>query len=273
MTSSRRLIALAVVLALPALAVSQNAPVGPDDPMIRATWAMAIATENLVYWTRWLVAVGALVGISQVVLLARNVRAADDAATAARDSAAATADSARATAASAEAARELASLERPWLIERVDTPTPWRPDKTNIAFPRRIAALVHMKNCGRTPAFIVSRAYALRAFPLDGDASWVSADPPYPTEAPGFMSLNEYGVGSNESHSENAYGEIETPEELARLAAGKCVVMCFGRVDYRDAAGAMHTTRFAVSWLSMTPADPPQLAFAPVGPRHWTEHT
>lgn len=37
--------------------------------------------------------------------------------------------------------RSISAIERPWLIVTVDTPAPFRPEKTNMAFPRNVAAM------------------------------------------------------------------------------------------------------------------------------------
>ncbi|HEY7371191.1 MAG TPA: hypothetical protein VIF57_03365 [Polyangia bacterium] len=112
--------------------------------------------------------------------------------------------------------------------------------------------MVHAMNCGRTPAFILSRSYALRVFP-----EGLPVEPPYPEEfifnsGSGITGLS---VAVNGHHSERT-GFTVTEEEARLCAARKATLVCFGKIVYRDIWKKDHITRFLVAWTVIDPATP-----------------
>jgi hypothetical protein len=221
-------------------------------------WIAALATTGLLI-------VGAIVACYQWRLMHGSYRAARDAANAATVSA-----DAETTA--------LRSLERPWLIVRVEGPDAGEKDVLSLLgtattgdFPLHLPLKWSASNHGRTPAWIVCGTLYFR--PIDTPL------PPYPL----FDVLDEgeeFGqmpVTIDKPHVLKT-GRYLAKDDYDKIRAREAILLFYGTLVYRDVFNHIHTTRFCWEWKRPAPEHEggllgPVFEFGPGGLPEWTEYT
>jgi hypothetical protein len=166
---------------------------------------------------------------TQSDIMDRQLRATEDAAIAARDSATAAADSAR------TADLGLKSVEGAYL-----TAGEWKLE----SFGANLCPTIIFKiiNIGRTPARIVFLAYNCGLFEtIPNEASYEDMVIEDPTR---FAQITPNSIATQYT----TFNDALTDDQVARINEGKLFLLAWGRLEYRDIFGIVHTKRFGMYW-------------------------
>jgi len=238
-------------LGCPLISFAQQQPTSFESEYLRVSRDLATATWALVGWTAGLVGVGIMVGLLQMWLLLGSLQAARDAADAARDA--------------------NTKLERPWVMVFVENPQAPKPDPiaTMLALGQtdtETGAVVdfHVVNNGRSPAWVTSIASNVEVFRT-------GSLPPVPPDRPA-RPAHRLPLPTSRPHGEVTWGVIE-PSDWNAVVEGLAEVRFHGYVEYRDAFGETHRSRFCWRWWRDPAPDGRLILFGPGGPAAWSEST
>jgi len=203
----------------------------------------ALSTLGLVLFGAW-----------QMWFVKRAARATEIAAEAAKKSAEAAANNVIAT-------RELANLERPWIIVSKKSLIGLPLEETSIISPIQIEISWEITNVGRSPGLITSVSKAIVCAP--------PIDIPEPFYADDPLSAGELLIPPSGDHAQTSRKEI-SQEEFADFMTRKTCVMFFGRIQYYDASRRdLHVTRFCYRWY----IENERLMQYSIGPRNYVEYS
>ena len=195
-----------------------------------------------------------LFGAWQMWFVKRAARATEIAAEAAKKSAEAAANNVIAT-------RELANLERPWIIVSKKSLIGLPLEETSIISPIQIEISWEITNVGRSPGLITSVSKAIVCAP--------PIDIPEPFYADDPLSAGELLIPPSGDHAQTSRKEI-SQEEFADFMTRKICIMFYGRIQYYDASRRdLHITRFCYRWY----LENDRLMLDSVGPRNYVEYT
>ena len=216
-----------------------NSVNGWNWPGIVAT----LSTLGLVLFAAW-----------QMWFVKRAVRATELAAEAAKKSAEAAANNVIAT-------RELANLERPWIIVSKKSLVGFPLEETSIISPIQIEISWELTNVGRSPGLITSVSKAIVCAP--------PIDTPEPFYADDPLPAGELLIPPSGDHAQTSRKDI-SQEEFADFMTRKTCVMFYGRIQYYDTSRRdLHVTRFCYRWYM----DNDRLMQDSVGPRNYVEYS
>jgi hypothetical protein len=203
----------------------------------------ALSTLGLVIFAAW-----------QMWFVKQSARATEIAAEAAKKSAEATANN-------VFAARELANLERPWIIVGNKSLVGFPLEETSIISPIQIEISWELTNVGRTPGLITSVSKAIVCAP--------PIDIPEPFYADDPLPASELLIPPSGDHAETSRKDISL-EEFADFMTRKTCVMFYGRIQYYDTSRRdLHVTRFCYRWY----IENDRLMQDSVGPRNYVEYS
>jgi len=203
----------------------------------------ALSTLGLVLFGAW-----------QMCFVKRSAKATEIAAKAAQQSAEAAANNVIAT-------RELANLERPWIIVGKKSPIGFPLEETSIISPIQIEISWELTNVGRSPGLITSVSKAIVCAPL--------IDVPEPFYPDDPLPAGELLIPPSGDHAQTSRKDI-SQEEFADLMTRNICIMFYGRVQYYDTSRRdLHLTRFCYRWY----LENDRLMGDSVGPRNYIEHT
>ena len=205
--------------------------------------AAALSTLGLVIFAAW-----------QMWFVKRSVKATEIAAEAAKQSAEAAANNVIAT-------RELANLERPWVIVSKKSLIGFPLEETSIISPIQIEISWELTNVGRSPGLITSVSKAIVCTPL--------IDIPEPSYADDPLPAGELLIPPSGDHALTSPKDI-SPEEFADFMTRNRCIMFYGRIQYYDTSRRdLHVTRFCYRWY----IENDQLMLDSVGPRNYIEYS
>ena len=203
----------------------------------------ALSTLGLVIFAAW-----------QMCFVKRSAKATEIAAEAAKKSAEAAANN-------VNAIRELANLERPWIIVSKKALIGFPLEESSIISPIQIELSWELTNVGRTPGLITSVSKAIVCAPL--------IDIPEPLYAADPLSVGELLIPPSGDHAQASSKDI-SQEEFADFMTRKICIMFYGRIQYYDASRRdLHITRFCYRWY----LENDRLMLDSVGPRNYVEYT
>jgi len=203
----------------------------------------ALSTLGLVIFAAW-----------QMCFVKRSAKATEIAAEAAKKSAEAAANNVIAT-------RELANLERPWVIVSKKSLIGFPLEETSIISPIQIEISWEITNVGRSPGIITSISTPVVCAPLIDSSEPSYTDDPLPA--------GELLIPPSGDHAQTSRKDI-SPEEFAAIMTRNRCVMFFGRIQYYDTARReLHVTRFCYRWY----LDNDRLMLDSVGPRNYIEYS
>jgi len=158
------------------------------------------------------------------------------------------------------AKRAITHFERPWV--RVDPKDPTLPNK-ELGFGTMIPWTA--TNVGKSPAFITRLFVDVKIFPTPTppDQRPQYGDPPRIAR---FMLSPHGGQHSSEGRLSGIEPQPMSAGELRDMWRGQACLVFYGFIDYLDAVGTLHTTRFCSYWDH-------NFVFNPVGPDAWIEYT
>jgi hypothetical protein len=204
---------------------------------------VALSTLGLVIFAAW-----------QMWFVKRAAKATEIAAEAAKKSAEAAANSVIAT-------RELANLERPWIIVSKKSLIGFPLEETSIISPIQIEISWELTNVGRSPGLITSISKAVVSAPL--------IDIPEPFYADDPLPAGELLIPPSGDHAVTTRKDI-SQEEFADFMTRNICIMFYGRIQYHDTSRRdLHVTRFCYRWYR----EKDQLMVDSVGPRNYVEYT
>ena len=178
-----------------------------------------------------------------------------------RRSAKATEMAATAVAENAIAIRELANLERPWIIISEKTLIGFPVEESPNLFPIRIEVSWKLSNVGRSPAIITGICKAVVCAPVINFPEPIYAEDPLPA---GELLIPPAGDYTNTSHKNMSEGEYDN------FMARNLCIMFYGRVQYYDSSRRdLHVARFCYRWYR----ENDQLTLDSVTPRNYIEFT
>jgi len=203
----------------------------------------ALSTLGLVIFAAW-----------QMCFVKRAAKATEIAAEAAKKSAEAAANSVIAT-------RELANLERPWIIVSKKSLIGFPLEETSIISPIQIEISSELTNVGRSPGLITSVSKAIVCAPL--------IDIPEPSYTDDPLPAGELLIPPSGDHAQTSRKDI-SQEEFADFMTRKTCVMFYGRIQYYDTSRRdLHVTRFCYRWY----IENDRLMLDSVGPRNHVEYS
>lgn len=203
----------------------------------------ALSTLGLVIFGAW-----------QMRFVKRSAKATEIAAKAAQQSAEAAANSVIAT-------RELANLERPWIIVGKQSLIGFPLEERSIISPIQIEISWELTNVGRSPGLITSVSKAIVCAPL--------IDVPEPFYADDPLPAGELLIPPSGDHAQTSRKDI-SQEEFADLMTRNICIMFYGRIQYYDTSRRdLHLTRFCYRWY----LENDRLMLDSVGPRNYIEYT
>lgn len=158
------------------------------------------------------------------------------------------------------AKRTITHFERPWV--RVDPKDPTLPDK-ELPFGTTIPWTA--TNVGKSPAFVTRLFVDVKIFPrpVPPDQRPQYGDPPRIAR---FMLSPHGGQHSSERRLSGEEPRPFSAGDLRDMWHGETCLVFYGFIDYLDAVGTSHTTRFCSYWDH-------NFVFNPVGPPDWVEYT
>jgi hypothetical protein len=158
------------------------------------------------------------------------------------------------------ATKQLANLERPWLlaIRREKAPdSGWPPGNEGSDF--RI--VWDAKNFGKSPAFVTFLFSVIKILDLP-----ILGEPPEPKES----EINQMVIPPGESYPRPTKRHI-TSDEAAEVKTGKKCIVFFGLIKYESRLGETkpHHSKFCEYWFyeDGRPEEPK------IGPKGWVEYT
>lgn len=190
----------------------------------------------------------------QMWFVKRSARATEIAAEAAKKSADAAANNAIAT-------RELANLERPWIIVGKKSLIGFPLEERSIIAPIQIEISWELTNVGRSPGIITSSSTAVVCTPLIVIPEPFYTDDPLPT--------GELLIPPSGDHAQTSRTDISQEEFADVMTRNRCV-MFYGRIQYHDTYRRdLHVTRFCYRWH----IENDRLMLDSVGPRNYIEYS
>ena len=242
---------------------SKSSSINPSTAQSAETYTYQI--ENYYYnsvngWN-WLGIVAALSTLGLVIFAAwqmcfvnRSAKAAEIAAEAAKKSAEVAANNVIAT-------RELANLERPWIIVSKKSLIGFPLEERSIISPIQIEISWELTNVGRSPGLITSVSKAIVCAPL--------IDAPEPCYADDPLPAGELLVPPSGDHAQTSRKDISQEEFADFMTRNRCI-MFYGRIQYYDTSRRdLHVTRFCYRWY----LENDRLMLDSVGPRNYIEYT
>ena len=232
---------------------SQTVPTPPvivgNDP--RTQQKQRAANAESAYWppiwSNWALFFAALVAAG---IALRTLGAVSDQATATKENVIAT--------------RQLANLERPWVLIYPADPEAWPSANDAVPLSFVTGTLVSEINYGRSPAFVKRVSISLRIL-----------DWPLPNTRPDYTSADDVPplfLAPNGERPHTVRMSIRiSGEEFREICQGNKCLTLYGYVEYEDTINKdSHITRFCSSWFYREDGI---RIFRPVGPESWIEYT
>ncbi|HEV2494419.1 MAG TPA: hypothetical protein VG204_15245 [Terriglobia bacterium] len=158
--------------------------------------------------------------------------------------------------------RNVARLERPWIIAAPQNVSPQPPGFTSIA--------VKISSCGRSPGWITG----LTVFFKKAKVAGLPKEPDY--RCPADQVVGEFVLPPGGERLEDR-GFMISREESDEIAnVNSSTYMLYGKIDYRDVIGKKHETRFCFVYRPPYKLMGMQIApdsFVPGGPPSYTRHS
>jgi len=163
------------------------------------------------------------------------------------------------------ATRELAYLERPWLIVKPGDPN-WPFTQTVSAAPPFVVTIGWSAiNEGRSPAFLTNLSVSLVCAPKPTDDD----RPEYEI----FRDFAEMPIPPRGAHGGEKFLTVND-SDLESIKAGTLCIKFYGFLEYYDPSRRnLHKTRFCAYWYMLNSSLSWMLTFVPVGPRAYIEYT
>lgn len=158
--------------------------------------------------------------------------------------------------------RNVARLERPWIIAAPQSINPQPPGFTRVK--------LKVSSCGRSPGWVTSLTVFFKKTKLAG----LPKEPDYRCAAED--AVGEFVLPPGGEHLEDRGYMIsrEESEEIANVNGNTYIL--YGKIDYRDVIGKNHETRFCYVYRPPQKLLGMQIApdtFVPGGPPSYTRHT
>lgn len=158
--------------------------------------------------------------------------------------------------------RNVARLERPWIIAAPQSINPQPPGFTSVK--------LKVSSCGRSPGWVTSLTVFFKKTKLAG----LPKEPDYRCAAED--AVGEFVLPPGGEHLEDRGYMIsrEESEEIANVNGNTYIL--YGKIDYRDVIGKNHETRFCYVYRPPQKLLGLQIApdtFVPGGPPSYTRHT